>query len=182
MPHITHTDTLGRLRHQDGAALIISLILLIIMTVIGLASIRGITQQERMANQSLDRSQAFQSTEAALREIEALVEAKKPTPADGAGCNLANGLMSCSKPVTADASLWLDDAASYWTDASIVGTGATAVTPQYFVEYLGDQFECQPGAGTSSGVYCKRYRITARSNDGTGSRSYVMLQSIYATD
>jgi type IV pilus assembly protein PilX len=167
-------------RQQRGAALVISLILLIIMTIIGLASIRGITQEERMANHSFDRNLAFQATEATLRDVEVLVETKKPAPT--AGCSLVDGLMSCAPPVATDAPRWLDDTFASWTASSTVGAGALAVTPQYFVEYLGANFECQPGVGVSSGITCKRYRITARSQDGTGSRSSVMLQSIYATD
>lgn len=166
---------------QRGAALAISLILLVIMTLIGLAGIRGITQQERMANHSIDRSLAFQSTEAALREIELLVEAKQPTPASGAACSVVDGLMSCPAPANDATPRWLDDTFASWTNATVVGSGPHAVTPQYFVEYLGSNFECQPGIGTAS-ESCKRYRITARSNDGATSRSYVMLQSIYATE
>ena len=171
----------GREHLQKGAALVISLILLIIMTLIGLAGIRGITQQERMANHSFDRNLAFQSTEAALREIELLVEANKPTPAAGAACSVVDGLMSCGAPANNATPLWNDALSTRWTNATAVGSGALSVTPQYFVEFLGSNFECQPGIGTGS-ESCKRYRITARSNDGTGSRSYVMLQSIYATE
>ena len=165
---------------QKGAALIISLILLIIMTIIGLAGIRGITQQERMATQSFDRSLAFQAAEATLREIEGLVETKQPAPS--AGCALVDSLMSCAPPAPTDTPRWLDSAFTSWTNATVVGSGAQKVTPQYFVEYLGNSFECQPGAGVATGITCKRYRITARSHDGTDTRSSVMLQSIYATD
>jgi len=172
-----HRQQAGR---QKGVALIISLILLVIMTLLGLAGIRGITQQERMANHSLDRSLAFQATEAALRNAEGLVETNKPSPAPGAGCNLASGLMSCSTPVTTDPPRWLDDSFASWTALASVGTGSLAVTPEYFVEFLGSDFECQPG--DTSRMDCKRYRITARSNDGTSARSSVMLQTIYATE
>jgi type IV pilus assembly protein PilX len=176
------SNRLQRSGRQKGAALIISLILLVIMTLLGLAGIRGVTQQERMANHSFDRSLAFQATEAALRDIEQLVEANKPMPS--AGCSVVATLMSCAPPASADTPRWLDDAFTSWTDlAAEVGTGDLAVTPQYFVEYLGNNFECQPG-NSSTTTDCKRYRITARSNDGTGSnaRSSVMLQSVYATD
>lgn len=182
MPHITYPCNIERRYQQKGAALIVSLILLIIMTLVGLAGIRGITQQERMANHSFDRSLAFQSTEATLREIELLVEAKKPTPTAGSGCNVVDGLMSCEAPANNATPRWLDSAFASWTNATVVGSGAHAVTPQYFVEYLGSNFECQPGIGVLSGDLCLRYRITARSNDGTGSRSNLMLQSIYATE
>ncbi|NQW94498.1 MAG: pilus assembly protein [Polaromonas sp.] len=164
---------------QKGAALVISLILLVIMTLLGIAGIRGITQQERMANHSFDRSLAFQATEAALRTVEGLVEANKPAPAAGAGCSSVSGLMSCSAPAATDSPRWLDVSFTSWTALASVGTGSLAVTPEYFVELLGLDFECP---GDPSRTDCKRYRITARSHDGSSTRSSVMLQSIYATD
>lgn len=173
-------------QRQQGVALIVSLILLVVMTIIGLAGIRGITQQERMANHGYDRSLAFQATEAALREVELKVEANNASMTTLLGsvdsttkCNLTADLRICAKPVAADEARWLASGFTSWKSLSAVGAGALAVTPQYFVEHLGDNFECQPGTGTGD---CTRYRITARSNDGTGSRSYVMLQSIYATE
>jgi len=175
-------------RKQKGASLVISLILLVIMTLLGLAGIRGVTQQERMANHTVDRSIAFQATEAALRDIEQLVETHKPTPT--AGCAVVSALMSCAPPVPADIPRWLrtglespnPEPSFAWEDLSVaVGAGALAATPQYFVEYLGGNFECQPG-DPSTTTDCKRYRITARSHDGDSTRSSVMLQSIYATD
>lgn len=57
-------------RQQAGAVLIVGLVLLLILTVIGLASIRGSDLQERMAGNMRDRNMAFQASEAALREGE----------------------------------------------------------------------------------------------------------------
>lgn len=176
MIHAPQHKSLRQGSRQKGAALIISLILLVIMTLLGLAGIRGITQQERMANHSFDRSLAFQATEAALRDVEQLVETNKPEPT--AGCSVVTNLMSCPPPAATDTPRWLDDTFTSWQALSAVGTGDLAVTPQYFVEYLGKNFECQPGGSTD----CKRYRITARSHDGSSARASVMLQSIYATD
>ena len=55
---------------QSGAVLVVGLVLLLILTVIGLASIRGSDLQERMAGNMRDRNIAFQSAEAGLREGE----------------------------------------------------------------------------------------------------------------
>lgn len=55
---------------QQGAALIVSLILLLVMTLIGVASMRGTTLEERMAGNMRDRSIAFEAGEAGLRESE----------------------------------------------------------------------------------------------------------------
>lgn len=168
---------------QRGVALITALILFVIMTLLGLAAIRNITQEERMAGHSYSRSLAFQATESALRSIEQLVEANKPTPVAGAGCNVVTGLMSCEPPAASAVPRWKQPPADFnsWQDLSAIGSGSLAVTPQYFVEYLGNTFPCNPGdpSGTDT---CKRYRITARSSDGSNGQTSVMLQSVYATD
>jgi type IV pilus assembly protein PilX len=167
---------------QRGVALIISLILLVVMTLLGMAAIRSITSEERMATQTYDRSLAFQATESALKSAELLLEAlpTKPTPAVGAGCTLADNLMVCAPPATADTPRWKDDDFASWQNATTVGSDTLAITPQYFVEYLGDAFACQPG-NASDPMNCKRYRVTARSPVVTG-RASVVLQSVYATE
>lgn len=63
------------IKNQSGAVLIVGLVLLLILTIIGLASIRGSDLQERMAGNMLDRNIAFQSAEAALREGENILDA-----------------------------------------------------------------------------------------------------------
>jgi len=52
---------------QIGSALIISLVFLLLLTMIGVASIQDSTLQERMAGNERDRNLAFQAAEAALR-------------------------------------------------------------------------------------------------------------------
>jgi len=167
---------------QRGVALIISLILLVITTLLGLAAIRGITQEERMAGQSYSRSLAFQATESALRQVETLVETNQPVPPTATTtCAVITGVMTCPTPAATDTPRWDDDDASYWTDLTAIGTGTLAITPQYFVEYLGSSLLCEPNDITST-ASCKRYRITARSSKRGGSTTAVMLQSVYATD
>lgn len=161
---------------QRGAALIIALILLVIMTLLGLSSMRTVTLEEKMSGQTYDRSVSFQATEAALREAEAWVATNRPTPAAGSGCS-ASGI--CGKQTSGSTDQWLD-ASTTWAEASEVASSAISVTPQYIIEYLGNNFPCQPN-DPSTNNDCKRYRITARSNAGDD-RANVMLQSIYATE
>ena len=52
---------------QQGAVLLVSLIMLVIITVIGLASMRDTTLQERMAANLRDQQISLQAAEAALR-------------------------------------------------------------------------------------------------------------------
>jgi len=164
---------------QRGVTLIICLILLLVMSLLGVAAIKGVAMEERMAGQSYDRSLAFQATEAALREAELLLEAKPADPVSG--CNLVGTLMLCATPATTDTPRWENSTFTSWANAATIGTGTLAVTPQYFVEFLGTGFPCDP-ADQVNNLNCKRYRVTARSRDNTDGRASVMLQSIYAAD
>jgi type IV pilus assembly protein PilX len=53
--------------------LLIALVLLIVMTLLGLASIRSTSMQERMGANMFDRNLAFQAVESALREAESTI-------------------------------------------------------------------------------------------------------------
>ena len=54
-------------RAERGAALIVGLVMLLIMTLIGATAMQSTTLQERMAGNTRDRHLAFQASEAALR-------------------------------------------------------------------------------------------------------------------
>ncbi|WP_294771657.1 PilX N-terminal domain-containing pilus assembly protein [uncultured Rhodoferax sp.] len=163
---------------EKGVALIISLIILVIMTILGMSAIRLVTSEERMATNTYDRGLAFQATESTLKSIEELIEAEKPTPTSG--CAVAGSIMACSAPAASSTPRWLDSGFTSWQNGTTIGTGTTAITPKYFVEYLGDTFACRPG-DSGDPNNCKRYRITAQTA-GSAGRATVMLQSVYATD
>ena len=61
----------GRFPKQRGAVLIISLIVLLLMTLIGVTSMQNSNLQERMAGNTLEMNRAFQAAEMALRQAEA---------------------------------------------------------------------------------------------------------------
>lgn len=164
------------IHRQRGVALVIALILLVVMTLLGLTAMRNVTLEEKMAGQTFDRSVSFQAAEAALREAEAWVESNKPTPASGSGCTAG----VCGLPSAGALERWNDSSFAGWINATAVSSSSVTVTPQYFIEYLGNTFPCDPDDLTKT-ADCKRYRVTARSNAGAD-RASVMLQSIYATE
>ncbi len=184
---------MNRDSHQTGAALITSLVLLAVVTLLGVSGLQNVALEEKMASSAYDRNLALQAAEAALRvgEAVALAQAKAippnsgfPTYTDGdntcpssAVDNCTSGL--CPTPDKDCTPRWKASSFNGWVNAS-VSLGGLAGTPQYFVEYLGGNFPCSDGGG-SDPMDCKRYRITARSNPGPG-RAQVMLQSVYATD
>ncbi len=172
--------------NQTGVALIVALVLLVLVTLLGVAGIQTVALEEKMAASSLDRNLAFQAAEAALRVGEAYVEANKPTlsytDADDtcppSAINDCTGGI-CSPPDKDCLPRWEAPGFTGWTSTGL-SLGALAGTPEYFIEYLGGNFPCNDG-GSNDPMNCKRYRITALSNPGSG-RATVVLQSVYATD
>lgn len=61
------------MKQQQGMALIVSLVILIIVTVAGVATMESTAMQLKMANASQDRQQAFEATETGLRLIEEII-------------------------------------------------------------------------------------------------------------
>ncbi|GGD58681.1 pilus assembly PilX family protein [Pseudoxanthomonas indica] len=167
---------------QAGASLVVVMILLVVMTLLGLAVLRSTLLEERMSANLLDRSYAFQAAEAALRQGEVLAGAsgtRAAVPADG--CE--NGL--CSLPVATNTDRWLDTgfSADNWAAASADSRSEIAPPASYIVEYMGDA-PTWPGCDlvdeTSRSPLClrPRYRITARSLDvNGGERAAVILQT-----
>lgn len=179
---------------QRGAALIVALILLMIMSMLGLSSIRTTSMQERMSANAFDRSLAFQAAEYALRlgEDQAVLWGEKAgtvgsfpaidpaLPSDGnctaqTACTVT-GLCQIPDPDCLT-NRW-DDVTTPWQMAPALG--GLSVTPKYFVEAIAINAPCDLSEPTLGLQTCKRFRITATSvADGRGN---VMLQSIYATD
>jgi len=181
MTYPRHLPTLSRApRQQRGVALIVVLILLLIMTLLGLASLRGTLLEERMTANMFDRSLGFQAAEAALRQGEAVAAALTVLPT---GNTCSNGV--CPPPTNGlDRSLGTTD----WQPATALAGNTLAVPEaddlQYLVEYLGE-FNTTPKCdailgpnGRPKDPLCKAnvYRISSRySAEG---RASVTLQSV----
>ena len=144
-------------RQQQGIALVVVLIMLLLVTGLGIASVRTLILQERMAANSFDRNLAMQSAERTLRiaESNALEQRRFPVtpnpgfPADPAGvlngnfvgvCVSATGTDPspcatgasgmCSQPSPSCAPRWTDPAfdASWATVTSSLAADPTSPT------------------------------------------------------
>ncbi|MFM6990534.1 MAG: PilX N-terminal domain-containing pilus assembly protein [Rhodoferax sp.] len=149
----------GRRRaQQDGASLIVVLVMVLLVTVLGIAGVRSLVMQERMSANSLDRTLALQSAERVLRQAEDIAMAQSAatppnkdftpatplngsyTPASGAcaasppsadmsPCT-AEGL--CSQPSPGCLARWLNPAFSSWkevtSDSPATAASATAAS------------------------------------------------------
>ncbi|MCU0841350.1 MAG: PilX N-terminal domain-containing pilus assembly protein [Thiobacillaceae bacterium] len=164
----------GPSRRQAGAALVMGMIFLVMITLLGLATVGTSLLEERMAANARDRIRAFQAAEAALRHCESVVT---PTTL----FTNANGLY---QPAAAgQAPRW--EAANVWTGNNSIErpcAGATCLTllddqPRCIAEQLGTFTEgsAQVGKPVPSTTYTF-YRITAR-GVGTSDSTVVLVQS-----
>lgn len=164
---------------QDGVSLVVVLILLLIMTLLGLASMRVGLLQERMGSSQFDRSLSFQAVEAAIREAEALIETTPVASFPTSSC--AAGL--CPTPIAGATNRWdlATPPAGTWATATtnITQNGLT-VAPTYMIEYMGKTPKYLAQVGLTSDEETQTvdiFRITARSTQAD--RATVILQSNY---
>lgn len=183
-------------KRQAGISLLVVLLLLVIMTLLGLAVLRGSLLEERMSANMYDRSLAFQQAETALRQAEARIRAVVAT--DGLGyvigtkCgddpNHVSGSIvdaDCAVPTNAYAGGGATCTSSTapavcWFAASdeLTTANKSAGTPQYLIQFMGlrdsavdlglDSSANASQYGGSSGVIREAmYRVYARSHDAT---------------
>jgi type IV pilus assembly protein PilX len=177
---------------QRGAVLIIALVMLLLLTLIGVAGMRDTQLQERMSGGARDREYALQAAEAALREAEAAVSGG--AFANDQGNNFKNYNVDPNELQRVDAGGNAVTEVQYWRDVyDWTGTNATAygvalndvtTPPRYVIEQLPANYSAIPGstnAGTAlaSGVpTITDFLITVRGT-GTTNETVVILQSQY---
>lgn len=160
---------------QQGAVLMISLMILLVMTLIGVTAMGTSTMEEKMAGNERDLTLAFHAAEAALRQGEEYVtdNVVSTSAFDGA----TNGLHAQgSNPDVFAAATWA-------TAIDYAGTIAGVTTaPKYIIEIMqavGDNDVNINNYGESSGSgQITAFRVTARGTGGSDS-AVSMLQSYY---
>ena len=151
---------------QRGAALFLSLLLLLLLTVTGVAAVQESGFESRMARNAHDGLLAFQAAEAALASGERMLQ-RFGSPA---------AALDAVLPVRtyADAAPWLR--AAVWETAHVVATGhAAAEAPRFLVEAV-----AAVGEGAVEGGEEKTavFRVVARATGGTP-ETIVLLESTY---
>jgi type IV pilus assembly protein PilX len=162
---------------QQGSALIVVLMLLMIVTLLGLVSMRGAILQERMAANTVARADAFQVAEAVLREAEGFATSRPSLPSSGC----VSG--ACARPAAGAAPAW--EATSFWDTTGgfrLATADINGIRAQYVVEDFGRSTasSCTNSIDLSAPectVQAQVYRITVRSRAPNGAE--VLLQSLY---
>lgn len=142
---------------QAGATLLVALMLLLTMTIIGLAAVRVTTQQQRMAANSQFQNLSFQAADAAIRKVMAEVRGQAPVPA-----YLPAGTNILVDTFTAPRLRCMPDPSSAPTGGVCAANANTGVISAATVSYSG-QFET-PGFSmnvSNRGFVGHRFRIDA---------------------
>lgn len=178
---------------QSGIALVVGLLLLVVVTLVGLAAMRGTITQHLMAANFYDRQTAMQDAEAGLRVAQWTLQNAPGTITLVRDCSVSGA--NCTGDPFTDPNL---PANAIQTVAAGAGagqftpSGVAAGQPEYVVENMGPWSD--PNSSTGFGQTANAaqygaqglsttvtyYRITARSGDpaNIGDRSVVTLQAM----
>ncbi|POZ60498.1 pilus assembly PilX family protein [Chromobacterium alticapitis] len=155
---------------QSGFTLIAALMILIVITIIGLALMRGVGLQGRMAGNIREKGRAFEAAQAAVDYAEWWLIQPGNASSATASCSAAQtSLTLCSGALTSptDPSTW--NGYTYaLPNAGLASNAAFYQSPQLYIQYLGLN-----NAGNGA-----LYQITALGYGGNSS-SIVVLQSTY---
>lgn len=158
----------GSRGRQRGAVLVVSLLMLLVMTLIGITGVQVTSLEEKMAGNTRDRNMAFQAAEAGLRAAEGVIATQVQNeslatfeatfaghPYYAAGSTIATDVLS-------------GESESWGTAVAYTGSleGVSEV-PKYIIERL-----------ASSDPKKHYFRITSRGKGGT-TNAIVVLQSVY---
>lgn len=161
---------------QKGAALIVSLLLLIAITLLAVASMQGSNLQERMASNLYDAQLTHQQTEAALLEAEAFLQTAAVDPV-----TLINNNGVYNQPLPAATERWLDTNTQWITAIDV--TDGMVMPARYIIEYMGDWVapldpDCDSATTISTTCLSPTFRITAQTLAPDG-RAAMRMQSIW---
>lgn len=179
-------------KNQQGAILITSLMLLVVMTILGLSAMQTASMEERMVANMRGEQIAFQAAESALRDAEAWLAAQTTEPlATSSATNLVYTLDGPDTNTDNSLPWWKEWTDSQWSGTTVTdygdadnlrftsASGLSGVPPGYVIEELGLYTDGGTRGHNSDGHGRIFYQITARGKDSS-ERITVLLRSSYA--
>jgi type IV pilus assembly protein PilX len=140
-------------RRQRGAALIVALILLVVVSLLALSNLQTVALEEKMTGATYDRQLAFQAAEAMLKEKEGVVDTAT-FPASGCSNGLCKG--ECGVCNGSYCALTTTNAVPCYRDP-----GFTVWSSPTFDQGLCRRTLIEKIDATVDGAPVTRYRITA---------------------
>lgn len=116
---------------QDGITLAITLIVLVLITLIGVAALKNGLYQEKMSGNTRDSDRSFQAAETALDEGQNWLLAITDFPTLQTSCSATPCILK------QDSTIYPEIASANWwaTNSTAVSTTNTASSPQYVIMY-----------------------------------------------
>ncbi len=160
---------------QNGSALIVALVFMLLLTIVGVGAMQSVTLQERMAGNTRDMNTAFQSAEASLRAAEGVLGGAVVGPSNGANglykyCEVGTSGPACSPD-------WRNRYSAGWATRGGTAMGQVSAQPQYIVEELNPIDD--PNSGLDSDVEKEKiqfYRVIAR-GFGVSDNTMVVIET-----
>lgn len=170
---------------ERGAALVMALIILLVLTLLGVSAMSTTVLEEKMANNAKDRNLAFQAAESALLDGEQWVNgllSKPPFPNNNNGLYLPYSCAGGAQIPVWDCANWSATASGAGVVIYAGSLQNVGAPPKYIVEDLGEIPE-ENGSRTIPTRYQGKgntvMRITARGTGGTNA-AIVTVQSNFA--
>lgn len=158
-------------KHQQGIALIIGMVVLIVLAALAVTAMRATSGEERMIGNSYDRHVAFQAAESALRQAEDYLENNSIGVFDG-----TSGLFLPSA-ATSDTQVWQSGRGVGVTYTGDMDQGSAS----YIIERLDKTGRLAGGTSLAADAVIEAnrfYRISAYGSGPSGD-SRVLLQVMY---
>ena len=161
---------------QHGSVLVVSLMILVVLTLLGISSMSGSIVEEKMAYNNRDYNLAFQAAETAMRNAEDFADSIASMSAFGTTAGL---YAEDVNPDVHNIATWTGANAIQLASGTIEGVHTQ---PQYIIELLSSEGQEDINInnyGESSGIGAlNTFRITVRATGGTEA-TVVMLQTHY---
>ena len=171
---------------QAGVVLVISLIILLLLTIIGLFAMQTTALEEKMAGNLRDKNLAFQAAEFELRVAKNALDPPNPPlifTATGTGGLYLDDIPNSPNPIPTATAILTD---TFWSSEphsipTVTGLGNRIDDnpPVYIIQKL-PEFQPPSGNAILLGTKinnCQPYKITVRATGGT-TNTVVVLQSI----
>jgi type IV pilus assembly protein PilX len=158
-------------KQQQGIALIIGMVVLIVLAALAVTALRATAVEERMAGNSYDRHIAFQAAESALRQAEDYLETNTLPVFDG------NSGLFLPNESTSDTQRWQT---GRWFGINYTGDMDQG-SASYIIERLDKTGRLAGGTSLAADAVIEAnrfYRITAYGSGPSGD-SRVLLQVMY---
>lgn len=175
---------LHKISHQHGATLILGLVMMLVLTILGVAATTASQLELKMASNAQDKQRSFVAAENARLAAEILamnLGDSLRNPSFNFTCSGTNGLLAdAATAQTSGCSGLVTNAGTHdWNGNSMSVTGST---DRYIVEFLGQQNVALPndpnrGTGSETLVPARVFRLTVKGEGIDGGTTY--LQAIY---